>query len=262
MRELALFAGAGGGILGGLLCGWETVCAVEVDTFCAQLLMQRQNEGHLPPFPIWDDVRTFDGSPWNGCVDVISGGFPCQNISSAGNREGLGGAKSGLWHHMARIIGEVCPEFVFIENSPHLRTRGLVTVLQDLDRMGYDTARGVFGADAVGAPHERKRMWIVAHANDSRQRGLPFDAEVASAPKDGRAVRKDADPECFALREQSRRISGTSGKGSTVSRVPDWWPVDLVQGVDDGTTHRMDRVRATGNGQVPAVARLAWQCLR
>ena len=86
MRELALFAGAGGGILGGVLLGWRTVCAVEINAFCARRLMQRQNEGHLPPFPVWDDVSTFDGRPWRGVVDVVSGGFPCQDISSAGQR--------------------------------------------------------------------------------------------------------------------------------------------------------------------------------
>ena len=83
MNELALFAGAGGGILGGHLLGWRTVCAVERDAYCARRLMQRQNEGHIPPFPIWDDVRTFDGREWRGIVDVVSGGFPCQAHSSA-----------------------------------------------------------------------------------------------------------------------------------------------------------------------------------
>jgi DNA (cytosine-5)-methyltransferase 1 len=83
LRELALFAGAGGGILGGLLLGWRTVAAVELNEYCARVLMERQNEGHLPPFPIWDDVRTFDGGPWRGLVDVVSGGFPCQDISCA-----------------------------------------------------------------------------------------------------------------------------------------------------------------------------------
>lgn len=84
MNELALFAGIGGGILGGKLLGWRTVCAVEREPYCIQRLMQRQDEGHLDPFPIWDDVRTFDGNPWRGLVDVVSGGFPCQDISCAG----------------------------------------------------------------------------------------------------------------------------------------------------------------------------------
>ena len=83
MNELALFAGAGGGILGGKLLGWRTVCAVEWDQYAATVLAQRQNDGFLEAFPIWDDVQTFDGRPWQGVVDVISGGFPCQDISAA-----------------------------------------------------------------------------------------------------------------------------------------------------------------------------------
>ena len=84
MNELALFAGAGGGILGGHLLGWRTVCAVEWEAYPASVLCARQNDGLLPPFPIWDDVQTFDGHPWRGIVDVVSGGFPCQDISAAG----------------------------------------------------------------------------------------------------------------------------------------------------------------------------------
>ena len=89
MNELALFAGAGGGILGGKLLGWRTVCAVEWEPYPASVLCARQNDGFLPPFPIWDDVQTFDGKPWRGLVDVVSGGFPCQDISAAGGGEGL-----------------------------------------------------------------------------------------------------------------------------------------------------------------------------
>lgn len=91
LRELALFAGAGGGILGGLLLGRRTVCAVELDAYCRSILLARQRDGILEPFPIWDDVRTFGGRPWRGSVDVISGGFPCQDISAAGRGGGLMG---------------------------------------------------------------------------------------------------------------------------------------------------------------------------
>ena len=92
LRELALFAGAGGGILGGQLLGWRTVCAVEIEPYPASVLAQRQNDGLLPPFPIWDDVRTFDGHRWRGRVDVISGGFPLTRRLYDGKRavEGMG----------------------------------------------------------------------------------------------------------------------------------------------------------------------------
>lgn len=162
MNELALFAGAGGGILGGGLLGWRTVCAVEIDPYAAGVLVARQNDGLLPPFPIWDDVRTFDGHAWRGAVDVVSGGFPCQDISVAGKGAGIDGARSGLWSEMARIIGEVRPPFAFVENSPALLVRGFERVLGDLAALGYDCRWTVLGAGDIGAPHQRDRLWLVA----------------------------------------------------------------------------------------------------
>ena len=161
MNELALFAGAGGGILGGHLLGWRTICAVEWETYPASVLCARQNDGLLPPFPIWDDVQTFDGKPWRGIVDVVSGGFPCQDISAAGKGAGIDGERSGMWSHMARVVSEVRPRYVFVENSPMLVTRGLERVLGDLTALGYDTKWTVMGAADVGANHQRDRIWIV-----------------------------------------------------------------------------------------------------
>jgi DNA (cytosine-5)-methyltransferase 1 len=166
MNELALFAGAGGGILGGHLLGWRTVCAVEWESYPASVLVARQNDKILPPFPIWDDVQTFDGNPWRGVVDVISGGFPCQDISAAGKGAGIDGERSGMWGEMARIIHEVRPKFVFVENSPMLTSRGLGRVLGDLATMGFDARWGVLGAADIGANHQRDRIWIVGKTTD------------------------------------------------------------------------------------------------
>ena len=171
MNELALFAGAGGGILGGKLLGWRTVCAVEWEPYAASVLLARQNDGILPAFPIWDDVQTFDGKPWQGVVDVISGGFPCQDIASNGKGDGINGSRSGLWKEMARIIGEVRPQYVFVENSPMLTRRGLGTVLGDLAKMGFNAEWGVVSAAEVGAHHKRSRIWIVANSNNSNGGG-------------------------------------------------------------------------------------------
>lgn len=168
LRELALFAGIGGGILAGKMLGWECVCAVEWEPYCQRVLLERQRDGLLPAFPIWDDVQTFDGRAWRGLVDVVSGGFPCQDISAAGKGAGIDGARSGMWFHMARIIEEVRPRYAFIENSPLLTGRGLNRVLSDLASMGYDARWCVVGAEAVGAPHRRERIWIraeLAHAH-------------------------------------------------------------------------------------------------
>ena len=169
MNELALFAGAGGGILGGKLLGWRTICAVEWEPYPASILCARQNEGFLPPFPIWDDVQTFDGRPWRGIAQVVSGGFPCQDISIAGKGDGLDGERSSMWNHMARVVSEVRPEYVFVENSPMLTSRGGTRVIGDLTKMGYHTAWTVMGAANVGAPHQRDRIWIVGkHSNPQR----------------------------------------------------------------------------------------------
>lgn len=255
MNELALFAGAGGGILGGLLLGWSTVCAVELDPYARGVLLARQRDGMLGRFPIWDDVTTFDGRPWCGHVDVISGGFPCQDISDAGKRAGLTGARSGLWREFARIIREVRPRFVLVENSPALITRGIDTVLGDLAAMGMDARWGVLGAVDAGAPHERERIWIVACDPDGK--------------------RKSASDRCFRATE-SRKLPGISeagrgggscrnrcehAKSSGRARAGTWWDIPRFEGMDDGMAHRLERIKATGNGQVPAVVVLAWEML-
>jgi DNA (cytosine-5)-methyltransferase 1 len=171
MNELALFAGAGGGILGGHLLGWRTVCAVEWEPYPASVLCAQQNDGFLPPFPVWDDVQTFDGKPWRGIVDVVSGGFPCQDISAAGKGAGIDGERSGMWREMARIIHEVRPKYVFVENSPMLTSRGLGVVLGDLASMGFDAKWGVLGAADVGANHKRDRIWIVGKMGNTNNNG-------------------------------------------------------------------------------------------
>jgi len=168
LRTLHLFAGAGGGILGDLLLGHRPICAVEIEPYCQQVLSARQKDGFLPWFPIYNDVATFDGRPWRGLVDVVSGGFPCQDISAAGKGAGIEGERSGMWKHMARIVGEVRPRYVLVENSPILTSRGLGVVLGDLAALGYDAEWGVLGAADAGAPHQRDRIWVLAYTDSSR----------------------------------------------------------------------------------------------
>lgn len=268
MNELALFAGAGGGILGGHLLGWRTVCAVERDAYAAQVLAQRQNDGALETFPIWSDVCSFDGRPWRGLVDVVSGGFPCQDISAAGNGAGIDGERSGLWREMARIISEIRPHFVFVENSPLLVGRGLAVVLGDLAEMGYDAQWCIVSASDVGAPHQRERCWVVADDNSARQpqqAGQQQECRVG-AEYSGKDL---AD----AVREREQRI--ITGKPYTQVRQEPrerqnrprcdgfrWWPIEPRVGrVADGVASRVDRIKALGNGQVPRVAAAAFTIL-
>ena len=171
IRELACFAGAGGGILAGSMLGWRTVCAVEWDAYAASILVHRQNDGTLPAFPIWDDIQDFDPEPWKGCVDVVSGGFPCTDISCAGAGAGIEGPASGMWRHMARIIDTIRPRYAFVENSPLLVGRGLADILARFAEMGYDACWGVLGARHSLAPHKRDRIWLVA--SDPNREGEP-----------------------------------------------------------------------------------------
>ena len=184
MNELALFAGAGGGILGGKLLGWKTVCAVELEPFRCERLAQRQNEGFLPPFPIWcGDITLFDGKPWGGVVDVVSGGFPCQDISGANpNAVGISGSRSGLWKQMLRIVCETGCTYVLVENSPMLAGRGLGIVLSDLAAVGYDARWGVLGADDIGGFHYRERMFIVGYPNRTRLQRLSGNGNSSWRP--------------------------------------------------------------------------------
>jgi len=205
MNELALFAGAGGGILGGKLLGWRTVCAVEWESYPASVLCARQNDGILPPFPIWDDVQTFDGRPWRGIVDVVSGGFPCQDISIAGNGDGLDGERSGMWREMARIISEVRPRFAFVENSPMLVTRGLERVLADLSAMGYDSRWGVISAADIGANHQRRRIWIVANSRHWSRR----DKRIAETRQNSQTEWSTHSNQIGGSGEQSKDVAYT-----------------------------------------------------
>lgn len=186
LRTLHLFAGAGGGILADMLLGHRPVCAVERSVYCQQVLHARQTEGCLPWFPIFDDVCDFDGTQWCGLADVVSGGFPCQDISTAGKGAGITGARSGLWGQMARIVGEVRPRYVFVENSSMLVKRGLEKVLGDLADLGYDARWCVLGASDVGAPHVRKRFWLLAYSQGERDRGNVRCVETPQpAPRGG-----------------------------------------------------------------------------
>jgi DNA (cytosine-5)-methyltransferase 1 len=200
-----------------------------------------------------------------------------------------------LVFEMLRIIDEVRPRFVFAENSPLLRRNGLGTILARLAALGYDARWCVLGARDVGAPHLRKRLWLLAYANGSRERRDPEHAEVAGAsatcgtePTNATSGKLDqgvrlgsyssrdrgaqlqvadrgadrgapTDSNSMPLRQQPGRLEPRPE--ATIPRVLHWWPLSVVPRVDDGRLHRLDRVRATGNGQVLPVVRLAWQLL-
>ena len=292
-----LFAGVGGGILGGMLLGHRPVCAVEIDPFCRDVLLARQADGSLPLFPIHDDINTFNANAWQGRVDIVAGGFPCQDLSAANYKaQGLAGAKSSLWFEMLRVVNECRPRFVFVENSPAIRTRGLATVLEGLAGSGYHAAWGVLSAQAVGAPHVRKRMWILAENPDAccerleehaQRNGATVAGEERQSRGDAVRLRADGDAngERLAVRQGERgdaceeqpSFVGTDrrlpepGLGGASDGMAAWMdePRRWLAGWDEGMSkvtssrhNRTKRLRSIGNGQVPLCAAEAFRALR
>jgi DNA (cytosine-5)-methyltransferase 1 len=241
MRELSLFTGAGGGLLGTRLLGWRPVGYVEWADYCQRVLRARIDDGHLEEAPIYGDLRAFNGegyaAAYRGMVDVITAGFPCQPFSLSG-RKLAGDDERNMWPATAECIRIVRPRFALLENVPGLVSCGYIgTVLGDLAAMGYDARWGVFGADSVGAPHRRERLWIVANANGERLQGQgPLGQRINSAP------------DCY--REASGLVNAFRGRA-----------LPYVCRVHDGVADGLDRLKAIGNGQVPAMAALAWLTL-
>lgn len=286
LNTFHLFAGAGGGILADLLLGHNPIGACEIEPYPRDVLLARQRDGILPAFPIWDDVCTLDGTPWRGTVDVLCGGFPCQDISAAGKGAGITGERSGLWKEYARLIGEMRPRFVFAENSPLLRTRGLGVVLEDLAALGYNARWGVLGARDVGAPHKRDRMWVLAYANNSgkhRFDELRDDKKRSQESEKWKGVKGAEFSEkgsgmAYTMHAglqggEYARGSDSQGRkesdGSTSQCGSLWWHTDPAEGtvepivgrVVDGVANRVDRLKAIGNGQVPQCAAMAFSIL-
>jgi len=298
MNELALFTGAGGGLLGGKLLGWNCICAVEKEPYCREVLLRRQRDGVLPLFPIWDDIRTFDGRPWRGKVDIVTAGFPCQPFSSAGQRKGKDDDRN-LWPETMRVVREVEPALALLENVPNLLSYDYFgQILGDLAEAGFDARWDVVSAVECGAPHLRRRLWILAHAqrkvlwnkpgwiggtggqDQTQSRDDGEEGDVANANSDGggegRAkpqIREResgalsrseplADTEEFPEREQADEENPLTGAGKawSMSCCGGWWAAEPDVGrVADGVAFRVDRLRALGNGQVPAVVRRAWR---
>ena len=231
MYELALFAGIGGGLLGSRLLGWKPIAAVELNTYCRDILLKRQDEGYLEPFPIWDDIRTFNGRPFRGRVDIITAGFPCQGYSPAGHQQGAADSRN-LWPDTLRVIREVEPKYILLENVPELLSyRYFSEVAGGLASSGYSFKWKVLSAAELGATHRRDRLWIVAHSN---RFGLETFRSQIRVPEE---------------------VGEYSCEG--------WWIcASGVPRVDDGIPDRVERTKGVGNAQVPGVARLAWSMLK
>jgi DNA (cytosine-5)-methyltransferase 1 len=171
MRELSLFSGAGGGLLGTKLLGWSHVGYVEFNPYCQQVIAQRIADGHLDRAPIFTDVREFVQSgaaeQYRGIADVVTGGFPCQPFSVAGKQAGADDARN-MWPATADIIRAVRPARILLENVPGLLQFDYAkSIFADLAEMGYVGRYGVISAADCGARHKRARLWIVGRLADS-----------------------------------------------------------------------------------------------
>jgi len=305
MNELSLFSGAGGGLLGTKLLGWRHVGYVEYEKYCQQVIAQRIKDGILSEAPIFGDVREFVQSgaakKYKGFVDVVTAGFPCQPFSVAGKRKGKEDERN-MWPSTIQIIRDVQPRYAFLENVPGLLNSGYFQeILGSLAQAGYDAKWIVLGADDVGAPHRRKRLWIKATSQDPkrgrcvhweheeervqvREQREPGSGSRERVPREASNV---ADTSSIRLEEHghsqaedvikrgkevpntsSERLEGWESPGreseeNSSSGGSCWWSTEPNVGrVANGVASRVDRLKAIGNGQVPLVVAQAWEILK
>lgn len=240
LKVLDLFSGIGGFSLGLEQAGMRTVAFCEIEPFCRRVLSK-----HWPGVPIYDDVRELNAAVLRRdgiAVDVICGGFPCQDISTVGAGAGIDGAESGLWREYARLIGELRPRYVIVENVAALLVRGLGRVLGDLSALGYDAEWECIPACAVAAPHTRDRVWIVAYTNEQRP-------ETGIGRRDG----DDAPP--HARRGGEGNVY-TPALAARCYGKPTFAAEPALDRVADGIPDRVDALAALGNSLVPAIPEL------
>ena len=249
MTHGSLFSGIGGIDLGFEWAGIETKWQVEIDDYCQKLLSIR-----FPHTKKFTDVRKV-GSHNLEKVDIISGGFPCQDISVAGKGAGIEGERSGLWTELHRVISELRPRFALIENVPMLTIRGGTRVIADLTESGYDAEWQIVGADDMGAWHRRKRIWIVAYPK-SRESG---EQEARDGWKgSGRGSKEVPDTDSSRRRERwrSKPIQKTfdTSERSSKRTIPTYWSTEPDVGrVAHGIPKRVDRLKGIGNAVVPHI---------
>jgi DNA (cytosine-5)-methyltransferase 1 len=239
MRVLDLFSGIGGFSLGlEMTKGFETVAFCEIDPFCRKVLAK-----HWPGIPIFEDITKLEKEELDGIgtIDVICGGFPCQDISCAGKGAGIHATRSGLWWEMLRIIRLVRPRYVLVENVAALLNRGLDEVLGSLAESGYDAEWTCLRASDFGAPHRRERIFIMAHA--------------AKLKNSGECINENSVKHRLPARKSGRSCLGKRGESRK------WIPEPSIRRVVDGFPARVDRLRGLGNAIVPQCASSVGECV-
>ena len=275
-KHLDLFSGIGGFALAARWAGIETIGFCEIDKY-AQKVLQK----NFPGVPIYEDVTKLNGSEFKD-IYLLTGGFPCQDISIAGKGAGIEGERSGLWSELFRIIGEVRPRYALIENVPALTFRGGTRVIGDLAEIGYDTEWQIVGADDVGAPHRSKRIWIVAYANcESESNGSQHEQwmetedvaysnskrEIGNKSEYREGCGFESRSEDVAHSKNTRRIKQCTTESireeQFTTECSSWWSAEPDVGrVAHGVRRRVDRLRGLGNAIVPQVAYEIIRCLK
>lgn len=251
LKVLDLFSGIGGFTLGlERTGGFETIAFCEIDEFCQKILRQ-----HWPLIPIHEDIRTLTSNDFTIKPALICGGFPCQDISVAGKQVGLDGKRSGLWFEMLRLISELRPSWVLIENVPNLRTKGADEVLSGMEAEGYTCWPTVVGAWAVGANHKRDRVWILCHSKYDGLLALEKSGCIEETIHDDTQRQKES---CELTRASASRIipfPAFRGQKQYLWESPRTIEPALDR-ADDGLSSRPYRIKALGNAVVPQIPEL------
>jgi len=233
------FCSGYGGIERGLdLAGVKhrVLAYVEIEAFAIANLVAKMEQGKLDPAPIYTDLKTFPATLFRDCVDIITGGYPCQPFSAAGQRKGTDDPRH-LWPYIRKHINTIRPARCFFENVEGHISLGLSSVISDLEEDGYSATWGIFSAREVGAPHQRKRVYIMA---DPGSKGL----QGSSASRNSSGKEQEPNDE-LATRCDSKQVGA-------------WPPEPRVGRVVDGCANRVDRIRLLGNAVLPQTAAKAW----
>lgn len=263
LNGLDLFSGIGG--LTEALAPWvHTVGYCENDQYAQSVLLSRMGNGDLPSAAIWDDVQTLSSETIGAPIDIVFGGFPCQDISCAGHGIGLEGKRSGLFFEIIRLVRELRPRFVFLENVPAITLRGLDRILLEITALGYDSRWTIVSAAEVGACHLRERWFLLAHSNSNRGRLQSVSRSECGntlfASSYGETQYVGNSP--FSGRERANGENGiATQKLAQPARFNGWKSEPTVRGRAHGIQHRRDRLRVLGNAVVPMQARKAFMIL-
>jgi len=248
LYALDLFSGIGGNSIG-LKDYIQTVAYCEADRHAQAVLLSRMSAGDLPVAPICTDILGLDGYSFRGKVDIIIAGFPCQDISVAGKGAGLEGERSGLFFEIIGLAKEIQPTFLFLENVPAIRTRGLDTVIQELTEAGYDCRWTMLSAADVGAPHKRERWFCLARRRLPNSRSEHDQSEFGSMEQTS----------CEG--QQQIRRDGPNCMGPSKLESLNWETEPDMDRVVNGLPLRVDRIKRLGNAVVPEQARAAFEIL-